>query len=127
MAKVELTALTCCHSGQALPPGRRSRANLSMPPQWEGRTLARVAFTQNIQRHVTCRETEASGDNVREVLDNLFADNPRARNYVLDDQAALRKHMTIFIDGEMIRDRVLLSDPVTESSSIYVFQALSGG
>jgi molybdopterin converting factor small subunit len=98
-----------------------------MPPQWEGRTLARVAFTQNIQRHVTCRETEASGDNVREVLDNLFADNPRARNYVLDDQAALRKHMTIFIDGEMIRDRVLLSDPVTESSSIYVFQALSGG
>jgi len=89
--------------------------------------LAKVAFTQNIQRHVTCRDTEVSGRNVRDVLDNLFAGNPRARSYVLDDQAALRKHMNIFIDGEMIRDRVHLSDTVTESSSIYVFQALSGG
>jgi molybdopterin synthase sulfur carrier subunit len=89
--------------------------------------MAKVAFTQNIQRHVACRETEATGGSVREVLDNLFADNPRARTYVLDDQAALRKHMTIFIDGEMIRDRVRLSDRVTETSSIYVFQALSGG
>ena len=89
--------------------------------------LAKVAFTQNIQRHVTCRESEAAGGSVREVLDNLFAGNPRARAYVLDDQAALRKHMTIFIDGQMIHDRVRLSDPVTEASNIYVFQALSGG
>jgi hypothetical protein len=89
--------------------------------------LAKVAFTQNIQRHVTCREAEAAGGSVREVLDNLFAGNPRARAYVLDDQAALRKHMTIFIDGQMIRDRVHLSDPVGEASNVYVFQALSGG
>ena len=25
--------------------------------------------------------------------------NPQARGYVLDDQSALRKHMTIFVDG----------------------------
>jgi sulfur-carrier protein len=89
--------------------------------------MAKVAFTRNIQRHVTCRDTEAAGHNVREVLDNLFAENPRARSYVLDDQAALRKHMSIYIDGELIRDRVHLSDRVTDSSDIYVFQALSGG
>jgi hypothetical protein len=89
--------------------------------------MAKVAFTQNIQRHVTCQDTEAAGRSVREVLDNLFAGNPRARSYVLDDQAALRRHMSIFIDGEMIQDRARLSDPVGETSSIYVFQALSGG
>ena len=89
--------------------------------------MAKVAFTPNIQRHVTCRDSEAAGQSVREVLDNLFADNPRARRYVLDDQAALRKHMSIYIDGELIRDRVHLSDSVTDSSDIYVFQALSGG
>ena len=89
--------------------------------------MAKIAFTPNIQRHVICRDTEAAGHSVREVLDNLFADNPRARSYVLDDQAGLRKHMTIFIDGEIIRDRVHLSDPVSETTSIYVFQALSGG
>lgn len=89
--------------------------------------MAKIAFTQNLQRHLTCRDTEAAGNSVREVLDNLFAANPRARSYVLDDQAALRKHMSIFIDGELIRDRVRLSDPVTDASSIHVFQALSGG
>jgi hypothetical protein len=64
---------------------------------------------------------------VREVLDRVFADNPVARGYVLDDQAALRRHMTIFVDGRMITDRQGLSDPVRETSSIHVFQALSGG
>ena len=35
--------------------------------------------------------------------------------------------MTIFVDGRMIRDRAGLADRVSENSTIYVFQALSGG
>jgi hypothetical protein len=89
--------------------------------------MAKIVFTQNIQRHVVCPETEAAGGSVREVLDNVFAANPQARSYVLDDQAALRRHMTVFVDGHAIRDRVRLSDSVAASSTIYVFQALSGG
>jgi sulfur-carrier protein len=89
--------------------------------------LAKVFFTANIQRHVACPETEAAGLSVREVLDNVFASNPQARSYVLDDQASLRRHMTIFVDGLAIRDRAHLSDPVKASSTIRVFQALSGG
>jgi molybdopterin synthase sulfur carrier subunit len=89
--------------------------------------MVRVVFTPNIQRYVECPETEAAGGSVREVLDNAFASNPQARSYVLDDQAALRRHMTIFVDGRAIRDRVRLSDPVTASSTVHVFQALSGG
>ncbi len=89
--------------------------------------MAKVFFTPNIQRHVACPEAEAAGVTVREVLEGVFADNPQARSYVLDDQAALRRHMTIFIDGRTVRDRARLSDPVTATSKIYVFQALSGG
>lgn len=89
--------------------------------------MAKVAFTQNIQRHVPCPETEAPGATVREVLEGVFAGNPQARGYVLDDQAALRKHMIIFVDGRVIRDRARLSDPVGADSRIFVFQALSGG
>ena len=84
-------------------------------------------FTANIQRHVGCPQMEAAGRTVREVLDNVFTTNPQARGYVLDDQSALRRHMTIFVDGQMIRDRARLADAVTEASTIYVFQALSGG
>jgi molybdopterin synthase sulfur carrier subunit len=89
--------------------------------------MARVVFTANIQRHVSCPETEAPGGTVREVLDAVFATNPQARGYVLDDQRSLRRHMTIFIDGVLIRDRATLSDPVGDTSTVYVFQALSGG
>ena len=88
--------------------------------------MPRVVFTPNIQRHVVCPETAASGQTVREVLDNLFTDNAQARSYVLDDQSGLRRHMTIFVDGRMVRDRARLSDAVTETSIIYVMQALSG-
>ena len=89
--------------------------------------MAKVVFTPNIQRHVRCPEATAPGSTVREVLDGAFAANPQARGYVLDDQAALRKHMIIFVDDQVIADRQGLSDPVTDATTIYVFQALSGG
>ena len=89
--------------------------------------MPRVVFTENIQRHVPCPPTEAHGVTVREVLDAVFASNERARGYVLDEHGAVRKHMVIFIDGTMIRDRITLADSVVPSSEIYVMQALSGG
>jgi sulfur-carrier protein len=89
--------------------------------------MPKVVFTPNLARHIACTASETVGGTVREVLDRVFADNPRARGYVLDDQSGLRRHMTVFIDGVMIRDRVRLSDPVGEESTVYVFQALSGG
>lgn len=89
--------------------------------------MAKVIFTPNIQRHVVCPDTEVAGRTVREVLENVFAQNPQARAYVLDDQSGLRKHMTIFVDGQMIRDRARLADVVSDSSTVYLFQALSGG
>jgi sulfur-carrier protein len=90
-------------------------------------SMAKVVFTPNVQRHVGCPAAEAAGQTVREVLENVFAGNPLARGYVLDDQSALRKHMAIFVDGRMIRDRTRLADAVAATSTIHVFQALSGG
>ncbi len=86
-----------------------------------------VAFTQNIQRHVQCPPTDAPGATVREVLEAVFAGNPRARAYVLDDQGVLRKHMVVFVNGNAIGDRATLSDPVPKDAEVYVMQALSGG
>ena len=89
--------------------------------------MARVVFTENLQRHVACPPTSAAGTTVRDVLDAVFAQNPRARGYVLDDRGELRHHMVVFIDGEMLRDRAGLSDPVGPDAEVYVMQALSGG
>ncbi len=89
--------------------------------------MPRVVFTPNLQRHVALPAITVPGGTVREALDAVFAANPPARSYVLDDQAALRRHMAIFVDGVAIRDRAGLSDPVAEKAEIYVMQALSGG
>lgn len=89
--------------------------------------MPKLSFTANIQRHVACPTVELPGTSVRTVLEAAFKDNPAARSYILDDQGALRRHMNIFVDGIMIRDRTGLSDAVQPHSSIHVFQALSGG
>ncbi len=74
-----------------------------------------------------CPPAEVQGTTVREVLDARFAKNERARGYVLDEQGALRQHVVVFVNGEPIRDRVRLSDPVQGDAEVYVMQALSGG
>jgi sulfur-carrier protein len=86
-----------------------------------------VRFTQNIQRHVPCPPGQVQGATVAGALEAVFAGNPVARSYVLDDQGCLRKHMIVFVDGEPVRDRDGLSDTVGENTEIYVMQALSGG
>ena len=77
--------------------------------------MARVTFTRNLQRHVSCPPGEANGATVRECLEKIFAGNPQARGYVLDEHGKLRKHMSIYVNGEAIRDRAGLSDAVTDA------------
>ena len=89
--------------------------------------MARVTFTQNIQRYVSCPPVDAEGATVREVLEGVFAANPPAREYVLDDQGAVRRHMVVFVNGRQIRDRAGLSDSVPADGEVCVMQALSGG
>lgn len=89
--------------------------------------MPHVVFTENIQRHVSCPPRTVGGGTVREVLDEVFSTNERARGYVLDEHGAVRKHMIIFINGTMIRDRQSLSDTVLPDAEVYVMQALSGG
>jgi molybdopterin synthase sulfur carrier subunit len=67
------------------------------------------------------------GGTVAAALEQVFRDNPRLRGYVLDDQGAVRKHIAIFVNGELVKDRDHLTDPISEGSEIYVMQALSGG
>ena len=73
------------------------------------------------------KQTPATGSTLSAILDEMEASYPGVRSYVLDEQGNLRKHVNIFIDGTMIKDRTTLSDPFSENSEIYIMQALSGG
>ena len=89
--------------------------------------MARIDFTPNLRRHLACPATEASGATLREALEEVFAAHPRLRAYLLDEHGRLRKHVTIFINGRTIADRVALTDALAPEDEVFVFQALSGG
>lgn len=83
--------------------------------------MPRVEFTHILQRHLDVPVTDVAGATVREALESVFADNPRLRGYVLDDQGALRKHVALFVDSQA----ATLDDPA--GRELFVMQALSGG
>lgn len=89
--------------------------------------MARVAFTANLQRHLSCPDQTAPGSTVRAVLDHVFTVEPRLRSYILDDQDRMRRHVAIYVNGDRITDRNRLSDAVSDNDEVFVFQALSGG
>ena len=87
-----------------------------------------VQLTQNLQRFFPgIGEPEVGPGTVASVLLELDARYPGIRGYVVGDDGALRKHVHVFVDGEMVTDRATLSDAVGPSTELHIIQALSGG
>ena len=89
--------------------------------------MAQIRFTSHLVRHRPAPMIEADGATVAEVLAAGLAGDDLLKSYVLDEQGRVRKHVSIYLDGAQISDRLRLSDPVQSRSEIYVLQALSGG
>jgi len=89
--------------------------------------MPRVIFTSHLQRHVACPEADVQGATVGEALATVFAQAPQVRDYVVDEQGHVRRHVHIYVNGRRIADRERLSDAVSPDSEIFVLQALSGG
>ena len=89
--------------------------------------MASITFTENLRVHLECPPAEVDAATVHDALQRYFETNPKVRSYLLDEQGALRKHVVVFVDGVMVRDRARLSDAIAPNANIYVMQALSGG
>lgn len=89
--------------------------------------MATISFTSALRRFIEAPTIQVEGATVRETLAAVFASRPMLRGYILDDQGALRRHVSIYINGSMVQDRSQLSDPVGPDDQVYVVQALSGG
>lgn len=89
--------------------------------------MVTVRFTSHLRQHLSSPECRVEASQVREALNRVFDESPKLRGYVIDDQDQLRKHVAVFLNGALVRDRHGLSDPVKAGDEIYVMQALSGG
>ncbi|KVD03410.1 thiamine biosynthesis protein ThiS [Burkholderia ubonensis] len=89
--------------------------------------MAHIFFAASIQRHIATPEREIDARTLGAAFEAVFAEQPRLRGYILDDQGALRAHLAVLVDGQRIHDRQRLSDALGKESRVYVVQALSGG
>jgi len=87
-----------------------------------------VKFTANLKRFYPNLEAmQVNATTVAAVLAAVEAKHQGIRDYIVDEQGALRKHVNIFIGNEMVQDRQSLNDALTDTDEVYIMQALSGG
>jgi molybdopterin converting factor small subunit len=91
--------------------------------------MVQVKFTRHLVRFFPTLDNpvQANGRTVADLINNLNQTYPGLSDYIVDDGGALRKHVNIFLGGDLINDRQTLQDPVQDNDEVYIFQALSGG
>ena len=86
-----------------------------------------VEFAAALTRHVPCAPQCVSAPTLRSALEAAFAAAPRMKAYVLDEQGAVRKHVAVFVNAQLIADRGRLDVPLADDDKVVVIQALTGG
>ena len=90
--------------------------------------MIRVKFTYALKRFfpkISSIDIEAKS--LEELIEQLEEHFPGIRGYVLEDYGGIRKHVNIFINGQIVQDKIALSDPIKGGDEVYIMQALSGG
>ena len=91
------------------------------------RRVPTVEFAPALTRHVACPRQQVGATTLAAALDAAFAAAPALRGYVLDEQGAVRKHVAVFVNGQMVPSRSDLSRALQPQDSVMVIQALTGG
>jgi molybdopterin converting factor small subunit len=69
------------------------------------------------------RELDLDGSTVRDVLRALEREHPATHGWILDEQASIREHVNVFVNGEKSRE----DTPLDADDRIHVIPSISGG
>ncbi|APW36557.1 thiamine biosynthesis protein ThiS [Rhodoferax koreense] len=92
-----------------------------------GEATVTVEFAASLRRHVDCAPQQVAAGPLRAVLETALQAAPQLGAYVFDDQRHIRQHVAVFVNREMLRDRVRLDQPLVPGDRVLVIQALTGG
>ena len=70
---------------------------------------------------------DVNGDNVREVLEELFSAHPDIKDHLVEDNGSLRNFVNIFIEGEDIRQKGGMDAEVSDGSDVRIIPSIAGG
>jgi len=89
--------------------------------------MVTVEFAASLRRHVECAPQSVAQGTLRDVLEVALCAAPDLAHYVFDDQRAVRKHVAVFVNGQMVSDRANLTQSLGADDRVLVIQALTGG
>jgi molybdopterin synthase sulfur carrier subunit len=73
------------------------------------------------------REVDASGDTVRELLDDLTSRFPAIRGHLFDSGGELNRFVNVYVNNEDVRLGEGLETAVTPEATVIVLPAMAGG
>jgi sulfur carrier protein ThiS len=86
-----------------------------------------VEFAASLRRHVDCAPQMVTPGSLRSVLDAALDAAPALAHYVFDDQRAVRRHVAVFVNQQMVQDRERLNQLLQPGDRVLVIGALTGG
>lgn len=86
-----------------------------------------VTFAPALTRHVPCPPQQVEAGTLGAALAAAFRAAPALRSYVLDEQGAVRKHVAVFVNGDMVPREQAPARALAPADRVMVIQALTGG
>jgi molybdopterin synthase sulfur carrier subunit len=72
------------------------------------------------------RQVEATGETVRDVLDDLTSRYPALRERILED-GRIAEFVNVYVDGEDVRTLAGLETTIHEGATVILLPAMAGG
>lgn len=68
-------------------------------------------------------EVKVEGESLLGVLREIERTYPKTLGWILDDQGSVRRHVNVFVNGEMTRE----DTPLTPEDRVHVLPSITGG
>ncbi|MDY0873296.1 MoaD/ThiS family protein [Dongia rigui] len=89
--------------------------------------MAKISFTAHLRKVAPAGATHVAAATLGCALSEIFAQAPKLRGYVVDEQDRLRRHVVIFVNGSRLAPSGWAECALQPDDEVYVMQALSGG
>ena len=88
--------------------------------------MIKVALTANLQKYFPKSKLEIEADSVLDLLRKMDQIELHFSSYILEDNKDVRKHVNIFIDGQLL-PKTETNRKLENGQTVHIMQALSGG
>lgn len=89
--------------------------------------MIKVVLTANLKKYYPKSQFEIEARTLRDLLTQMDQVRPHFSDYIVDGGMVIRKHVNVFINGNVLKDKSHIDVKLEPGSQVHIMQALSGG